>query len=946
MKAITCVEYYKSVPGFNRFIAVLILFCTATLCVNGQQFGGNPPSVKWQQVNTPAAKVIYPVGYDSVASRVAQIVDGISAPGQLTIGKRQKKVSIVLQTHTTISNAYVGLAPFRSEFYLTPDQNSFEIGSLPWADQLAIHEFRHVQQYNNFNVGLSKALSLVFGEGGQAVANSAAIPDWFFEGDAVFNETLVSAQGRGRLPFFYNGYRALWSAGKNYSWMKLRNGSLKDYVPDWYPTGFMLVAFGREIYGDQVWRNITHDAASFKGVFYPLQNAVKKYTGKKFSDLRSDGLNYFKKQFRYNALIKPVGNAVINREFPAYVNDSTLVYVKSTYNKIPEFAMNVNGVEKKISVRSRSFDNYFNYNSGKVVYATYRPDLRWTYQDYSNLVVLDIRTGKEKQLTRFTKYFAPAFNGDGTRIVAVKTVAGQSWLHILDAATGNILNEVPNLDKLFFTYPKFFNNETLVSAVRNTKGEMSLALIDVKSGVIKYLLPFTYRPLAFPVVHGDTIYFSATIDKNDRLFAFSVTTGKLVESKTAESELNQYQPALSSTKLAWVEFTAYGYDLRQENNKEIAWTEVQTESLKSLPNFNISAIDHTSSANILSDISDGLLPATKYNKTHGLFNFHSLIPDFSDPNYSLALVGQNVLNTFQSQASFNYNRDEGYKQLGFDAVYGAWFPYLRGGFDYTLDRRSLYRNNRVYYNETSAHLGLQVPLNLSSGNNLSQISFGSDFYYTGSSFHSPYNKLFADRNYTYLNNSFSVSNKVQQARQNIYPKWGQSLTLNYKRAINGLSASQFLAAGSLFVPGAFSNHSIVITAAHQQKGSDDVISFSNGFPFSRGYTAENLHSMNKIGLNYHLPLFYPDAGLANTLYFMRIRANLFYDYTRASDTYSNGRPFRADFRSTGAELYFDTKWFNQRALTFGIRYSRLLNNDVFGGTGQNRIELILPVSFF
>jgi hypothetical protein len=37
-------------------------------------------------------------------------------------------MSIVLQDKTTIPNAYVGLAPFRSEFYLTPDQNSFEIG--------------------------------------------------------------------------------------------------------------------------------------------------------------------------------------------------------------------------------------------------------------------------------------------------------------------------------------------------------------------------------------------------------------------------------------------------------------------------------------------------------------------------------------------------------------------------------------------------------------------------------------------------------------------------------------------------------------------------------------------------------------------------------------------------------------------------------------------------
>jgi len=58
----------------------------------------------------------------------------------------------------------------------------------------------------------------------------------------------------------------------------------------------------------------------------------------------------------------------------------------------------------------------------------------------------------------------------------------------------------------------------------------------------------------------------------------------------------------------------------------------------------------------------------------------------------------------------------------------------------------------------------------------------------------------------------------------------------------------------------------------------------------------------------------------------------------------NGNIFKADFRSTGTEIYFDTKWWNELPLTFGIRYSRLLDEDIFGGTGRNRWEFILPVN--
>src|ERR1700744_3230870 len=214
------------------FFAVLLLVSTVA---TAQIFGGNPPSLKWHQLNTDTARIIFPAGLDSLAEQVAAIVHTLSRTTLPTMGHTQRKINIVLQNQTIIPNGYVSLAPFRSEFQLTPEQNSFDLGSLPWQKMLAIHEYRHVQQYNNFRVGLSGAFYYLFGEGGQAFANSLAVPNWFWEGDAVYQETLVSDQGRGRLPFFFDGYRSLWEAMKDYSWMKLRNGSLRDYVPDGYP---------------------------------------------------------------------------------------------------------------------------------------------------------------------------------------------------------------------------------------------------------------------------------------------------------------------------------------------------------------------------------------------------------------------------------------------------------------------------------------------------------------------------------------------------------------------------------------------------------------------------------------------------------------------------------------------------------------------------------------
>src|ERR1700753_2455306 len=137
---------------FRLPLLFLLLLATATN-TQAQEFGGNPPSIKWEQIDMPAAKVIFPAGLDSAGRLVANIISQMNGAIKPTIGTKQKQISIVMQNQTTIANGYVGLAPFRSEFYLTPDQNSFELGSLSWPEQLAIHEFRHVQQYNNFNVG-------------------------------------------------------------------------------------------------------------------------------------------------------------------------------------------------------------------------------------------------------------------------------------------------------------------------------------------------------------------------------------------------------------------------------------------------------------------------------------------------------------------------------------------------------------------------------------------------------------------------------------------------------------------------------------------------------------------------------------------------------------------------------------------------------------------------
>jgi hypothetical protein len=935
-------------PVFPKFTVILFL-STFFLCrLHAQEFGGNPPSLKWQQINTPAIRVIFPRGMDSSATRVANIITYMNRNIAPTIGSKQKKINIVLQNQTTISNGYVGLAPFRSEFYLTPDQNSFELGSLRWTDQLAIHEYRHVQQYDNFDVGLTKVFHSIFGEGGQAVLSTLTVPNWFYEGDAVFNETLTSKQGRGRLPFFYNSYRSLWAADKNYSWMKLRNGSYRDFVPDHYPLGYMLVAYGREKYGDDFWKKVTHDAAAVKTTF---RGAVRKYSGSSYQQFRTDALDYFKTQFAAeDQKQNQPKHFVANQEFPAFVNDTSFIYVKSSYSKVHQFVLKAGAKEKVIRTRDNSLNNQFSYKNGKIVYAGYRPDIRWGYKDYSSLQLLDVASGIQKTITKRSKYFSPDISEDGKTIVAVlQSPQGKSELHLIEVATGKVLQIVPNPQKLIYTYPKFLNAETVISAVRNLSGKMNLAKINLKSGNVTNLTPAGFKVIGFPTINKDTVYFTASAEKNDQLYMLLLSDKKLyqLENKRLDGVIGSYQATVNNNQILLSSFTATGYQLHQIPKNEINWKPVKETELASLPaDFNISSLERTNS-DLLAAVPNDIFPVKKYASLSHLFNFHSIYPSFSDPDYTLSLMGENILNTFQSELFGTYNRNEGYKEVGFNAVYGALFPYLSAGANYTFDRRSLFQGSNVYWNETKVQGGITVPLTFSNGRTFSNLSFSSNYVYNQSVYKGNFQALLGTRAYSYLDNSIRFNSQNQRAYQQIYPSLAQTITLNYKAAITHYSASQLLANAYFYFPGLFKNNSLVFNAAYQQHdGANGLSLFSNQLPFSRGYTAENLSKMNKFSANYHFPVAYPDAGLANFIYVLRIRANVFYDYTHAKDTYANGQAFKANFRSAGTEVYFDSSLWNELPFTFGFRYTRLTDLDLFGGHGPNRFEIIVPLSFF
>lgn len=925
--------------------------------IYSQQFGGNPPSQKWKQINTDSAKIIFPAGMDSQANRVASIVHYLAAnsstgPGSISLGSQLKKINIVLQNQTTIPNAYVQLGPSRSEFFLSPDMYNFGQGSIPWPDQLALHEYRHVQQFNNFNNGLSKLMKTLFGQEGYALAINASIPDWFYEGDAVYNETVLSNQGRGRLPLFMNAFPSLWQAGpqeaapKKYSWMKLRNGSLKDYVPNHYYLGYLLINYGREKYGADFWAKVTKDASGYKGLFYPFQKAVKRHAGVDYKTFRAATFESYKKDTARVAAsassnVFPVKkNYLTSYYYPYTAGNDSLIYLKSTFRHLPAFYIKDASGVRKLRTRDISIDEQFSYRNGKIVYAAYESDSRWGWKDFSVIRVLDVQTGQQHKLTSKTKYFTPDISEDGSKVAAVQVdVNGRSELHVMDATNGQLIKAIHSSEISLFTDPKFIDEKTLVTAVRLNDGKMALATAEIATGNTLRLTPPSFNVVGNPCVNNGLIYFTASYHGNDDVFALRMGDNKIF--KISNGPLGNYYVNAGNGKITWSTFTAEGYQLTQINEKDIAWNEISMAVAEKLSeNFPVSIAAGYGDV-LLSKVPQRNFLVSKYKKGTKLLNFHSWRPYYEDPVFTFSLYGENVLNTLQTELYYLYNQNDKTSAVGFSGVYGAWFPYLSFGTELTFDREIVTGNKLRKWNQLDSRVGLNIPLNFTSGQSFKDFNFGSSYVLRNEFNRGFFLDSMGNTSFSYLQHFISWSQQVQRAVQHIYPRFGYSLSATYRHVITKYEGTQFITNASLYLPGLLSTHNLLLTGSLQERDTLGQISFGNRFSYSRGYEGRYFSRMWRLSANYHLPLLYPDWGFGNILYLHRVRANIFYDFTKV---YSRDKKTTRDQRSVGGEMFIDTKWWNQYPLTFGFRVSQLLDRDQFNGFKGTIFEFILPVS--
>src|SRR5688572_16091100 len=285
--------------------------------------------------------------------------------------------------------------------------------------------------------------------------------------------------------------------------------------------------------------------------------------------------------------------------------------------------------------------------------------------------------------------------------------------------------------------------------------------------------------------------------------------------QVSSSATGNYFVNSAGKKLIYSNFTADGYQLKEMSSSNP--NEVDLKAFE-LPANKIQVAKENDFSNLrLSDIVTRNFSVSKYKKGTKLLNFHSWRPYYEDPIFTYTLYGQNILNTLQTELYYTYNQDERTSAVGLSATYGAFFPFLSAGTEYTFNRTDTLNNITREWNQLDNRIGVNFPLNFSGGRFFRSLNFGSSYVFRVENNTGPTKDLFVENNFSYLSHFINYSQQVQMARQHIYPRLGYSISLQYRDAISKYNSHQSFGTANIYLPGFISTHSLVLNGSFQER---------------------------------------------------------------------------------------------------------------------------------
>lgn len=900
-------------------ILISFLFCSLALRAQYYDTGQDPARLRWEQIRTAHFRVIYPVSFAAEAQKYAKILEESYLKVSTLYPDAKADIPVILHSYSMQSNGYVSWAPRRMELFPLPGHDNLPMDP---AVQLAIHEAVHVAQLSSLNTGFSRVLSVIAGE--QVVGlNALMIPQWAFEGDAVYAETAFTASGRGRSNAFMQDARAIALGEKgNYGYDKMISGSYRDYTPNHYVFGYLMMnrlrSSSQTAWSDAV-RNVSRNSVTLN----PVNRSLKRTTGltkKGLYDVTFDSLlqewksDAVQVPEEYPRLNKDRKNDYVNHLLPHRTEDSRIVSIRTSLSN-PSALVITDGVnEQVLSTTGYVYPYIFSYADSMVVWSELHSDPRWSNRDYSVIKKMSISGGPVTQLTFRSRYTAPDLSPDGRTIVAVSTTPEFAYsLVFIDADTGEKLMDLAITDNTIIQRPAWSSDGRAVTVVTlSPDGEGIRTYFPTgKKWIVNKAESQT--DIIQAEIYNDTLIYLAQGDGSDNIYRVAPDC---TESRITHSRFGISGFSVSGGEIVFSDYSAAGFKI----SAVTSGTTANADVLQTL-NIRPSVTEPEVSTKELPSVD---LKITPYRKALHLFNFHSWLPVYADLDEvqadptsvkpGITLMSQNHLSTLFTTLGYEYSNGQHF--LHSQIEWRGWYPVIEAGITYGGEQSvskpsgiTLQPSDRG--SDMNFNTSIYIPLNFSYGK-FRQLFMPAIYMNYRNRF------VYISENNTYdegtvlLTGRLYFSNTFRTAYRDIYPRWGQAIDVRLTSAPwdRDIYSSLKFVRGTLYLPGLARNHSLVLRGGYEDQSPSGILLHFNRNRYPRGYHSLLSEKLLSLSADYTMPLFYPDLAAGRFFFLKRIRGSLFLDGATGTGTleYANNNEFTegsTDFGSFGGELLAD-----------------------------------------
>ena len=924
--------------------------------------GDDPGNIKWKQIKTNDYQIIFPEGYEENAKKIANTLSFLYVSGSRTLDHYPKKISVILHTHTSVSNGMVSWAPRRIELYSNPNQT---MSPMDWFDQLIVHEFRHVVQMDKIDSEMPRLIRFLFGEHSAALIAGLYLPFWFLEGDAVVTETLLTHSGRGRLPSFLMLTKAQVLENGLYSFEKATLGSYKDFVPNRYHFGYWFLSESRRQYGDKLWADVVRNIAKRPLSITPMNKIIREKTNFTKNKLYKSVFNSLSESWQKeqnNNIIsnyEPVSPKLRGYNSYLYTHampDSSFIALKKSRKDIDRIVKVNNSKEKVLFTPGQVTEESFSITKNYSIRAEVKPHARWTHSSSSRIIVQNLVDKKKINYYYPTFLSSPVISPNFKYFAAVENdINNQYRLSVFDLKTGKYVKCFRTKNNHYFTTLEWNSSSDTIFFVGISKDGNYLAQVDINSGKIERLTQTSFHNIKNPMYKNGHIYYVSAQTGIDNIFCLNLKNGN-VQQVTSVKYGADY-PTINNDMLYFSNYTEKGFEVAKMRISDSSNIMQDTVHYHLVEDVSLQE-DGVYNFKNVPDKNYKIKPYSKFN----LFNFHSWGPVYVDAdNYEIkpgvSLLSQNKLGTATSQFGYIYDPSNQTDEFVGKFRYSGLFPIFSATVGYGKEKTNIWVVNqekdtllkKINWHELSTEFNISIPLTFNRGKYnfsiLPEIGYNYLKIYHGPDTPQSYNYR---GHYHSLNYRLLLYNRIKMSEFDLIPDWGQSLEIIYKHnPLNnsGMSVNSLLAFKSnLFFPGLAPNHGLRIYNGYQVKEKNNFLTYNNEVRFPRGISAINNYELFTSGIDYMMPLMYPDLNIPGLYYLKRIRSSFFCDFTKVkSQVYNTNGAISSitnNLNSFGVELIADGHFLRLPApVATGLRTIYLSEKQEF------RFEFLLTINF-